>query len=175
MIKTYHTQIDSPIGPLFLTLEQNQLTNVCIHQQKRAVDVKPEWICSERPFRAIAKQFREYFRGKRRAFEISLRLEGTDFQKSVWNELLKIPYGATISYGELAERIGNPKAVRAVGLANGRNPIPIIVPCHRVIGANGQLTGFGGGIENKALLLKIEQEIYSSGAMPCSSDNVALI
>jgi len=175
MIKTYHTQIDSPIGPLFLTLEQDQLTNVCIHQQKRAVDVKPEWICSERPFRTIAKQFSEYFRGKRRAFEISLRLEGTGFQKSVWNELLKIPYGATISYGELAERIGNPKAVRAVGLANGRNPIPIIVPCHRVIGANGQLTGFGSGIENKALLLKIERDLYSSGAQTWSSGTVALI
>jgi len=175
MIKTYHTRIDSPIGPLFLTLEQDQLTNVCLHQQKRTVEVKPEWICSERPFRAIAKQFREYFRGKRRAFEISLRLEGTDFQKSAWNELLKIPYGATISYGELAKRIGNPKAVRAVGLANGRNPIPIIVPCHRVIGANGQLTGFGGGIENKALLLKIEQGHYSSGAKTWSSGTVALI
>jgi len=158
MAKTYHTQIDSPIGPLFLTLEQGHLTNVCMHQQKRTVDVNPEWICSERPFRAIAKQFSEYFRGKRREFEIPLRLDGTDFQTSVWNELLKIPYGETTSYGELAKRIGNPKAVRAVGLANGRNPIPIVVPCHRVIGSDGKLTGFGGGLENKALLLRLEQE-----------------
>jgi len=158
MAKTYHTQIDSPIGALFLTLEQDQLTNVCIYQQKRTVDVNPEWICSERPFRAIAKQFSEYFRGKRREFEIPLRLDGTDFQTSVWNELLKIPYGETTSYGELAKRIGNPKAVRAVGLANGRNPIPIVVPCHRVIGSDGKLTGFGGGLENKTLLLRLEQE-----------------
>ena len=153
----FYTEIESPIGPLLLTMEQDRLTNVCMNQQKRSVEVQAEWISSERPFRAIAKQFAEYFRGKRRTFEIPLSMAGTEFQRSVWDELREIPYGTTTTYGEIAKRIGNPKAVRAVGLANGQNPIPIIVPCHRVIGANGKLTGFGGGLENKAILLQLEQ------------------
>jgi len=152
-------------------MEQGHLTNVCMYQQKRTVDVQPEWISNARPFHAITKQFDEYFRGKRRQFEVPLRFSGTEFQRSVWNELLKIPYGATTTYGELAKRIGNPKAVRAVGLANGQNPIPIIVPCHRVIGANGKLTGFGGGLQNKALLLRIER-VDSFTEQPISSSAV---
>ncbi len=157
MTKVLYTEIESPIGTLLLTMEQEQLTNVCMSQQKRPVEVQPEWIPSERPFRAIAKQFAEYFRGKRHDFDIPLCMAGTEFQCSVWNQLRKIPYGTTTTYGEIAKRIGNPKAVRAVGLANGQNPIPIIVPCHRVIGSNGKLTGFGGGLENKAKLLQLEQ------------------
>jgi len=158
MSPVYHTQIESPIGPLLLTLQEDHLTNVCMHQQKRTVEIQPEWICNASPFRAMAKQFKEYFLGKRTVFDIPIRLIGTDFQRTVWNELMKIPYGTTTSYGELAKRIDNPKAVRAVGLANGQNPIPIIVPCHRVIGSNGKLTGFGGGLENKALLLQLEKQ-----------------
>lgn len=158
MTKVYYTEIESPIGPLFLTMERDYLTNVCMNLQKRPVKVEPEWTRSERRFQAIAKQFAEYFRGKRRTFDVPLGLAGTDFQRSVWNELQKIPYGTTTTYGEIAKRIGNPKAVRAVGLANGQNPIPIIVACHRVIGANGKLTGFGGGLENKAILLQLEQQ-----------------
>jgi len=102
------------------------------------------------------RQLNAYFAGELREFEIPLLMEGTEFQKRVWKALLAIPYGETISYGELAKKIGEPKAVRAVGAANGQNPIPIIVPCHRVIGSDGSLTGFGGGIENKKRLLELE-------------------
>jgi methylated-DNA-[protein]-cysteine S-methyltransferase len=152
------THIESPIGPLLLTMERDCLTQVCMSQQKRSVEVLPDWISDARPFRAIAQQFDEYFCGRVRQFVTPIRFQGTEFQRSVWNELLRIPYGSTITYGELARRIGRPKAVRAVGLANGRNPIPIIVPCHRVIGADGKLTGFGGGLPNKAFLLQLERE-----------------
>lgn len=102
------------------------------------------------------RQLNEYFSGKRKTFSIPLDFNGTDFQKGVWNALLTIPYGETRSYGEIAVQLGNPKAVRAVGAANGRNPISILAPCHRVIGSNGKLTGFAGGLEAKSLLLKLE-------------------
>lgn len=102
------------------------------------------------------RQLDEYFSGKRKTFSIPLDFNGTDFQKAVWNALLTIPYGETRSYGEIAVQLGNPKAVRAVGAANGRNPISIIAPCHRVIGSNGKLTGFAGGLEAKSLLLRLE-------------------
>ncbi len=101
-------------------------------------------------------QLLEYFQGKRKKFDLPLVIQGTNFQMQVWNQLLKIPYAKTISYGEQAEKIGDKNKARAVGMANGRNPIPIIIPCHRVIGSNGHLTGFGGGLNNKAYLLKLE-------------------
>ena len=104
-----------------------------------------------------AQQFDEYFDGKRKSFNLPLSLSGTEFQMKVWNALQNIPYGETISYGELAAIIGNPKASRAVGMANNRNPIPIIVPCHRVIGHDGSLTGYAGGLELKRLLLELEK------------------
>jgi methylated-DNA-[protein]-cysteine S-methyltransferase len=103
-----------------------------------------------------ARQFGEYFKGKRKSFKLPLTMQGTDFQMKVWNTLKKIPYGKTISYGELAAMIGNPKASRAVGMANHNNPIAIIVPCHRVIGHDGSLTGYGGGLELKRQLLELE-------------------
>lgn len=106
--------------------------------------------------KAVASQLFEYFAGSRRQFDVELAPKGTPFQLAVWNELLNIPYGRTISYSELAGRIGKPSAVRAVGAANGANPIPVIVPCHRVIGANGSLTGYGGGIARKQWLLALE-------------------
>jgi methylated-DNA-[protein]-cysteine S-methyltransferase len=102
------------------------------------------------------RQLKEYFGGKRKTFSLKLELIGTQFQKDVWQMLLTIPFGETRSYGELARRLGNPRATRAVGAANGRNPIPIVVPCHRVIGASGKLTGFGGGLHVKAQLLELE-------------------
>jgi methylated-DNA-[protein]-cysteine S-methyltransferase len=102
------------------------------------------------------KQLREYFAGQRADFDLPLAPEGTEFQRTVWRNLRDIPYGETISYGELAKRVGNPKASRAVGAANGQNPIPIVIPCHRVIGANGKLTGFGGGLPTKEALLALE-------------------
>jgi methylated-DNA-[protein]-cysteine S-methyltransferase len=104
-----------------------------------------------------AKQLEEYFAGKRKAFDLTLAPKGTDFQRAVWNELIKIPYGETKSYGEIAKAVGNPKAARAVGMANNRNPISIIIPCHRVIGASGDLVGYGGGLHIKAALIEHEK------------------
>lgn len=105
-----------------------------------------------------AEQLGEYFAGQRTTFDLPLEPDGTAFERSVWEELTRIPYGQTISYGQLAHRLGNPKAVRAVGRANGQNPISIIIPCHRVIGASGQLVGYGGGLDRKRFLLDLEQE-----------------
>jgi methylated-DNA-[protein]-cysteine S-methyltransferase len=156
MSAVYHTEIESPLGPLLLTMDGGLLTNVCMFGQKRVANLSPKSISDRGPFDLVIQQFDEYFSGDRREFDISLRLDGTPFQVSVWNELRKIPFGCTTTYGAIASRIGNPKAMRAVGLTNGRNPIPIIVPCHRVIGSNGTLTGFGGGLENKAWLLDLE-------------------
>jgi methylated-DNA-[protein]-cysteine S-methyltransferase len=104
----------------------------------------------------LQMQLREYFEGRRRSFTVPLAPQGTPFQLAVWNALLEVPYGDTVSYGQIAERIGKPSAVRAVGAANGANPIPVIIPCHRVIGSNGSLTGYGGGIERKQWLLALE-------------------
>lgn len=115
-----------------------------------------DWVEKPQLFDRVRSQLDEYFAGRRKQFDLQLAPMGTDFQEKVWQELVKIPYGRTITYGELAKRIGNPKASRAVGLANGKNPISIIVPCHRVIGANGSLTGFGGGLEAKQYLLEHE-------------------
>ena len=109
------------------------------------------------------RQLKEYFEGKRQRFSIPLDMRGTEFQKSVWEALVRIPFGETRSYGEIAKQIGRPKAMRAVGAANGSNPIPIVVPCHRVIGSSGELTGFGGGLETKARLLEIEGRNGSGG------------
>ena len=108
--------------------------------------------------RKAAQELSEYFAGNRKEFDIPLNPKGTDFQKSVWNALCTIPYGKTMSYGQVAAQIGNPKASRAVGMANNKNPIPILIPCHRVIGANGKLVGYGGGIWMKQKLLELEQK-----------------
>ena len=115
------------------------------------------WARHDAAFRDVATQLREYFEGSRRAFELQLAPEGTPFQLRVWNALRDIPYGETISYGQLASRVGDPAAARAVGLANGSNPLPIVIPCHRVIGANGKLTGYGGGLAIKDRLLALER------------------
>lgn len=140
--------IDTPIGPLHAVVdEQGRLEELGFRESSRE---------SPRISNDVRKQLDEYFAGRRREFTIELAPKGTAFQIAVWNELLKIPYGDTISYSELALRIGKPNAVRAVGTANGANPIPIIIPCHRVIGANGSLTGYGGGIERKQWLLALE-------------------
>ena len=121
---------------------------------------RPGWERHDAAFDDLATQLREYFEGRRRVFELPLAPEGTPFQVRVWNALLEIPYGETISYGELAARIGDRSASRAVGLANGSNPLPIVIPCHRVIGSNGKLTGYGGGLPIKERLLTLE------GALP---------
>ena len=134
----------------------NVLENIYFPKNQKTP--KDNWVHSEKEFSSVLGQLDAYFKGTLKIFEkIEMHIIGTDFQKKVWNELLKIPYGETISYGELATRIGNPKASRAVGMANSKNPIPIIIPCHRVIGKNGSLTGFGGGIDVKKQLLTLEK------------------
>ena len=118
---------------------------------------EPGWIQSGAPFTQACQQLDEYFNGTRTEFELALKPEGTPFQLEVLGELTRIPYGTTSTYGEIASKLGRPKASRAVGAANGRNPLPIVIPCHRVIGRNGELTGFGGGVETKKALLDLEQ------------------
>jgi methylated-DNA-[protein]-cysteine S-methyltransferase len=154
---TLVTTVDSPIGPLTLMARDGNLTHLVMEDQAHAT-VPPAG--SERDddaFDEVASQLDEYFAGTRTVFDVPMALEGTDFQQRVWAELCAIPYGQTISYGELARRVGNPKASRAVGLANGRNPVAVIVPCHRVIAADGSLGGYGGGLDRKVHLLGLEQ------------------
>ncbi len=159
-----HTVIDSPVGPLTLVAVDGKLTGCYMDAQRHrpagAVFGTPD----AGPFEAAAEQLSEYFAGERLDFDLPLVMNGTAFQQRVWAALREIPYGETESYGELAARIGSPGASRAVGLANGRNPIGIIVPCHRVIGASGSLTGYGGGIERKRQLLDMEREVLGRRA-----------
>jgi methylated-DNA-[protein]-cysteine S-methyltransferase len=150
------TTVASPVGKLTLTAWDGCLTGMAMDGQRHAPTPVPEAREDDEWFAGIAEQLEGYFAGTRTRFDVPVRLSGTDFQCRVWSELQRIPYGETISYGELARRVGRPAAVRAVGLANGRNPVSIIVPCHRVIGADGSLTGYGGGLERKAWLLEHE-------------------
>lgn len=154
----YYCYLDSPIGELLLAGDANALSLVGFPEGSMRREPEPDWIYNEKPFADAIRQLNEYFAGERREFDLPLRLDGTEFQLLVLDELRRIPYGETMSYRDIAERIGRPKAMRAVGAANGRNPIPIIVPCHRVIGASGDLTGFGGGLETKEALLRLEAE-----------------
>ena len=151
-----YTRIESPVGPLVLAASDAGLHHVLFANSKRT-KLNPEWREDKAPLREVIQQLRAYFAKELETFDLTLAPEGTEFQQSVWNELCGIPYGETISYGELAKRVGNPKASRAVGAANGQNPIPIIIPCHRVIGCDGKLTGFGGGLPIKEKLLTLEQ------------------
>jgi len=146
----------TPVGALRLVADERGLNAVWFLRGRKNEAPHQDWKEDPLFFVEVIRQLHEYFAGTLREFEIPLLMHGTDFQKRVWKNLQKIPYGETITYGELAKRIGDPKAVRAVGAANGQNPLPIIVPCHRVIGSNGSLTGFGGGLENKRKLLALE-------------------
>ena len=161
MAPVVYTTIDSPVGPLLLAGDERGLRLVRFENSKRATPLQPSWKQEKAPFAEVVRQLRAYFSGELKEFDLPLAPEGTEFQLSVWRSLRRIPYGETISYGQLACRIGNPKAVRAVGLANGCNPIPIIIPCHRVIGSDGNLTGFGGGLPNKRKLLALESRQMS--------------
>jgi methylated-DNA-[protein]-cysteine S-methyltransferase len=149
-------EIDTPIGPLLLVGTEGALARVHFQAGPRPLRPRPDWIRNAQPFAAVQAQLREYFLSRRRTFSVALAPRGTDFQEAVWQSLLSIPYGETVSYGELARRLGRPNGARAVGLANGANPLPILVPCHRVIGADGSLTGFGGGLHIKRALLALE-------------------
>ena len=152
----YHHVMPSPVGDITLTGTADAVTGVYFSEHEHSAPVPADSVASAEPFEKVITQLEEYFSGEREEFDVTLAPVGTPFQLQVWDELRRIPYGQTISYGELARRIGKPEASRAVGLANGRNPISIIVPCHRVIGANGKLVGYGGGLGNKAILLNIE-------------------
>ena len=154
----YYCYFETPIGELLLAGDDDALAMVGFPEGSMRRDPEPDWIYNEKPFGEAMRQLAEYFSGERRRFDLPLRLDGTEFQVKVLRELEKIPYGETTSYGAIAKRIGHPRAVRAVGAANGRNPIPIIVPCHRVIGKSGDLTGFGGGLDTKEALLRLEAE-----------------
>jgi methylated-DNA-[protein]-cysteine S-methyltransferase len=149
-------EIDTAVGPLLLAGDGTRLQHIHFQAGRRAMRPQDGWKREARPFRLVAKQLDEYFGGKRRAFDLELGPQGTAFQRTVWRALSGIPYGETISYAELARRVGNAQASRAVGLANGANPLPIVVPCHRVIGSDGSLTGFGGGLDIKRRLLELE-------------------
>lgn len=153
-----HTTIDSPVGPLTLVATDGKLSGLFMDQQRHRPPAEFFGEPDETPFGEVTRQLTEYFARERTDFDLPLALAGTDFQRTVWGALQEIPYGETWSYGELAEHIGRPTASRAVGLANGKNPISIVVPCHRVIGSGGSLTGYGGGIERKRYLLDFERD-----------------
>ena len=149
--------IESPIGPLLLAGDDEGVRFLLFSTGRYRAQPQPEWEADRGSLNDIAAQLTSYFAGKLRAFDSPVAPQGTPFQQQVWRALCDIPYGTTTSYAELARRIGNPKAVRAVGLANGSNPISIIIPCHRVIGSNGSLTGYGGGLPIKKALLDLER------------------
>lgn len=151
--------LESPIGTLLIAGDDNAVLRIEFPENGKPRAPQPDWQESARgPVGQAMRQLREYFAVERTEFDLPLAPEGTEFQRSVWRRLQEIPYGETISYAELAKRVGNPKAARAVGAANGCNPIPIVIPCHRVIGSNGKLTGFGGGLPIKEALLDLESK-----------------
>jgi methylated-DNA-[protein]-cysteine S-methyltransferase len=158
-----HTVIDSPIGPLTLIAENGSLAGVHMEITRYEPDAATLGTAVDRDDEPVlasaARQLDAYFDGDLTDFDLPLTLDGSPFQRTVWAGLRGIPYGQTTSYGELARRIGQPSASRAVGLANGRNPVSIVVPCHRVIGADGSLTGYGGGMDRKRFLLALEQRV----------------
>ena len=151
-LRTY----SSPLGDLELESDGAALVRIRLPEETRPADADAVRRYDAEPFAAAVAQLDEYFAGNRRTFDLPLAPAGTAFQKSVWRALLRIPYGRTTSYGALADKLGKPTACRAVGAANGRNPLPIVVPCHRVIGSNGRLTGYAGGLEAKQRLLELE-------------------
>jgi methylated-DNA-[protein]-cysteine S-methyltransferase len=161
MSTMFHTTMNSPIGPLLLAGDDAGLRLVHFASGRRPPSPERDWTEDKAPFKEVMRQLQAYFEGKLKEFDLPLVLDGTEFQLLVWRNLQKIPYGETVSYGQLAKRIGKPEASRAVGLANGSNPIPIIIPCHRVIGSNGDLTGFGGGLPLKKKLLALESDQLS--------------
>jgi len=158
-----YTIVPSPIDDLLLTSDGGALTRLHMTPHRGRHGIGDDWVRDddERVLAEARRQLDTYFAGNLSAFDLPLDPAGTPFQVQVWQQLTRIPYGQTISYGELARRIENPSASRAVGLANGRNPIAVIVPCHRVIGADGSLTGFGGGLDRKRALLSLEQGVQT--------------
>lgn len=158
---TYFTIMSTPVGELTLTSDGDALTAVYFEDPKYRPATTDNWIRDDAVLTTARRQLEEYFRGERTTFDLGLAPSGTDFQRSVWRALTGIPFATTTSYGAIAARIGRPSASRAVGAANGRNPISIVVPCHRVIGSGGDLTGYGGGLDRKRWLLNHEAVVLS--------------
>ena len=148
--------MDSPAGPLALVMSSSGLMRLEFHRKRNIPDDKFIWVEDESRTKAVRRELEQYFAGKRREFTVPLDLRGTDFQLACWRELLKIPFGETRSYADIARAIGKPKAFRAVGMANHDNPVAIIVPCHRVVASGGGLCGYGGGLDIKQTLLELE-------------------
>lgn len=166
---TVFSRLPSPVGELILTASDSGLTGIYFPNRDRPAKSRADWIEENGPgsesaiLAQVRRQLAEYFAGTRTTFDLPLEPRGTEFQRRVWDALRAIPYGTTTSYGAIARRLGDPRATRAVGAANGQNPIPIIVPCHRVVGAKGELTGFGGGIDRKRWLLEHEGALIGLG------------
>lgn len=156
MTQVYYDQMPSPIGPLFLVADDEGLREVRLELDRCLQTPLDSWLHSPQKLAEVRRQLEAYFAGQRQTFDLPLKPLGTAFQQCVWQALTTIPYAATTSYGRISQQIQRPKASRAVGAANGRNPIPIIIPCHRVIGSNGTLTGFSGGLAAKQWLLEHE-------------------
>ena len=157
LVTTSHTVVESPLGPLTLRAEDGVLSGLYMTEHRHGPGVDALGVLDPDGLPAVREQLAAYFAGELRVFDVPVAVRGTPFQQRVWAALRQIPYGATTTYGELAAALGTPNAPRAVGLANGRNPVSIVVPCHRVVGASGALTGYGGGVERKRALLDLER------------------
>lgn len=151
-----YTVLDSPIGALTLTASDEAITGLYMEDHLRWQGIDSSWERCDERFQEVEQQLMEYFEGERRVFSVAVNPDGTGFQRRVWRELQTIPYGKTSSYGALAKGLGKPRAAQAVGTANGRNPVSILIPCHRVVGTNGELTGYAGGLDRKRFLLELE-------------------
>jgi methylated-DNA-[protein]-cysteine S-methyltransferase len=171
----FYSDVSSPVGDLLLVSNGAAFTGVLLPDHRGGSEPRPGWRRDDDVLRPAREQLRAYFAGGLLDFDLALAPQGTPFQRRVWDELRRIPFGVTISYAELARRVGQPTAARAVGAANGRNPIPIIVPCHRVIGANGTLTGYGGGLECKRLLLEHERIVLARRGTPRADPSGVLV
>lgn len=156
LMSIFWSTIDSPVGTLLLTADDAAVTGLYMEERRHGPVVHPHWQRDDARFREVRRQLEAYFAGELYTFDLPLNPSGTPFQRAVWAALKTIPYGEVRSYRDVAEQIGRPTAARAVGSANGRNPISIIVPCHRVIGTSGDLTGYGGGLDRKRRLLELE-------------------
>lgn len=162
----FYRRIPSPLGPLLLLSDGAALTGLFMESHKYGPSFDASWLDDDGPLRSVTRQLEEYFAGARTVFDVPLGARGTAFQREVWQALATIPYGQTTTYADLARRIGRPSAVRAVGAANGRNPISIIVPCHRVVGTDGSLVGYGGGMDRKQRLLELERATLAPAKAP---------
>lgn len=161
---TSFTRFETPLGILIAVAKDGALTGLYFNDEKHAIPIQPDWHedAGAAPLPSVARQLEEYFAGARDTFDVALAAEGTEFQRRIWREIARIPFGETITYAELARRAGSPGSSRAAGAATGRNPISIIVPCHRVVGSDGSLTGYAGGLPRKTRLLEIEGVLQGS-------------